>query len=134
MYLHNYITEEYESYKYGNPYRAAINLVNKITDIEKIFIDCQEDFELAGEFIAPAMKEAFKNNLQQLIEEVLENNFARKKSETKNAYFCKDCKANLKTGEMIQMLATKFKDNKPIKEIFVLYCPNCSSENIEKIN
>lgn len=72
MYLHNYLDEEYEDYKFGNPYQAAINLVNKIEAIEKIFVECQADFELAGEFLAPGMKIAFKNNLTQLINVVLE--------------------------------------------------------------
>lgn len=71
MYLHNYISEEYEHYQYGNPYQAAINLVNKISEIEKIFIDAQKDFELAGSFLEPGMREAFKNNMDQVIKEVL---------------------------------------------------------------
>jgi len=65
--LERFLNEKYKDYQYGNPQKAAQNLINNLKEIEKILNDSKGQVDLAGSFLAPGMSDSFLKDLNNMI-------------------------------------------------------------------
>ncbi len=58
--LNLYLDAKYDDYEYGDPQEAAKILINKVAELKETLKKAEE---LAGDFLAPGVKQRLKNEL-----------------------------------------------------------------------
>lgn len=65
--LERFLTDDYKDYKYGKPSEAAKALIEKTKQLDSILLSMKKDLDLAGDFLAPGMKQSLVDDINKLI-------------------------------------------------------------------